>query len=141
MLFAAREPTDELAGLPELVVEGLDDADARTLLASVIPGRLDERVADQLVAEARGNPLALLELPRGLSPAQLAGGFGLPGALSLEGRIEQSFLQRLEALPETPGGCCWSPRRSRPAIRRCCGARPSDWDLRRRRSSRPSRPA
>jgi DNA-binding CsgD family transcriptional regulator len=100
MLFATREPSGELAGLPELVVGGLRHADARKVLASVIPGRLDERVADQLVSETRGNPLALLELPRGLSSAQLAGGFGLPGALSLEGRIEESFQQRLEALPE-----------------------------------------
>ena len=99
MLFAARAPTAELTGLPELIVEGLGDADARMLLASVIPGRLDERVADQLVAEAHGNPLALLELPRGLSPSHLAGGFGLPRALSLERRIEQSFRHRLEALP------------------------------------------
>ena len=100
MLFATREPTGELAALPELAVEGLGHADARKLLASVIPGRLDERVADQLVSETRGNPLALLELPRGLSSAQLAGGFGLPGVLSLEGRIEESFQRRLEALPE-----------------------------------------
>jgi predicted ATPase len=100
ILFAAREPSDVFTGLPELVVDGLGEADARALLASVIPGRLDERVADQLVAETSGNPLALLELPRGLSPAQLAGGFGLPGALSLQGRIEESFLRRLEALPE-----------------------------------------
>src|SRR5215211_2551937 len=68
MLFAAREPSDVFTGLPELVVDGLGEADARALLASVIPGRLDERVADQLVAETSGNPLALLELPRGLSP-------------------------------------------------------------------------
>src|SRR3954453_20941963 len=101
LLFAARETTDAFAGLPELLIEGLDDAEARNLLASMIAGRLDDRVTDQLVAEARGNPLALLELPRGLSPAQLAGGFGVPAALSLQGRIEQSFLQRLEALPES----------------------------------------
>jgi hypothetical protein len=82
-----------------VLIAGLGDADARKLLASVIPGRLDDRVADQLVAEARGNPLALLELPRGLSPSQLAGGFGLPAALSLAGTIEQSFLRRLEGLP------------------------------------------
>ncbi|MDX6722023.1 MAG: hypothetical protein QOD73_427, partial [Solirubrobacteraceae bacterium] len=101
LLFAARERIDAFAGLPELLIEGLDDAEARKLLASVIPGRLDDRVADQLVAEAHGNPLALIELPHGLSPAQLAGGFGLPGALSLAGTIEQSFLRRLEAAPES----------------------------------------
>jgi DNA-binding CsgD family transcriptional regulator/tetratricopeptide (TPR) repeat protein len=99
LLFAAREATAALAGLPELLIEGLDEAEARKLLASVIAGRLDDRVADQLVAEARGNPLALLELPRVL-PAQLVGGLGWPGGLSLAGRIERSFLVRLEPLPE-----------------------------------------
>ena len=99
MLFAVREPIRELAALPELVVEGLRDSDARQLLASVVPGRLDERVVDQLVAEAGGNPLALLELPGGLAPAELAGGFGLPGALPLSGRIEDRFLDRLVTLP------------------------------------------
>src|SRR3954447_13370874 len=100
MLFGAREPSEELAGLPKLVVGGLSDPAARDLLASVIPGRLDERVADQIAAETRGNPLALLELPRDLSAAQLAGGFGLPGAVSLAGRIEESFQRRLQTLPE-----------------------------------------
>src|SRR4051794_30657333 len=100
MLFAAREPSNLLAGLPELVVGGLGNADARALLASVIPGRLDERITDELLAETRGNPLALLELPRGLSAAELAGGFGLPGALSLSGRIEERFLERLGRLPD-----------------------------------------
>ena len=100
LLFAALEPSDPLTGLPELALEGLSDADARALLSSVVPGRLDGRIADQIIAETRGNPLALLELPRGLSAGQLAGGFGLPGALSLSGRIESSFLRRLEALPE-----------------------------------------
>src|SRR4051812_17819653 len=78
MLFAAREPSDELTGLPELVVEGLRDADARAILGSMIPGRLDERVTDQLVAEAGGQPLALLELPRELLAGRLGGGVGLP---------------------------------------------------------------
>jgi DNA-binding CsgD family transcriptional regulator/tetratricopeptide (TPR) repeat protein len=100
LLFAVREPNDDLAGLPELVVERLHEADARELMASVLPGRVDQKIIDQFVAEARGNPLALLELPRGLSPAELAGGFGLPRALSVEGRIERSFLHRLEALPD-----------------------------------------
>jgi DNA-binding CsgD family transcriptional regulator len=99
MLFAARERSALLTGLPGLDVEGLRAGDARSLLVSVIPGRLDEGVADELLAETRGNPLALLELPRGLTAAQLAGGFGLPAALSLSGRIEKSFLRRLEALP------------------------------------------
>ena len=81
------------------------------------PGRLDERVADQLLAEARGNPLALLELPRGLSPAQLAGGFGLPGALSLSGKIEESFVNGSRRCLRTRSSCCWWPRRSRPATR------------------------
>ena len=73
--------------------------DARALLDAVIRAPLDERVRDRIVAETRGNPLALLELPRGLTPAELAGGFGLPDALPLSGRIEESFRRRLEPLP------------------------------------------
>ena len=103
MLFASSEPSEELRGVPELFVEGLNEADARELLGEVAPGRLDERVRERILAETRGNPLALLELPRGLTPAQLAGGFGLPAeapeARSLSGRIEQSFLRQLDALP------------------------------------------
>lgn len=101
MLFAVREPSAdaELVGLPGLLLAGLDDADARAVLQTVIPGRLDERVRDRIVAETRGNPLALLELPRGLSAAQLAGGFGLPELVPLTGRIEESFRRRLEELP------------------------------------------
>ena len=100
LLLATREPDTEFGRLPELVVDGLRDSDARDLLESAKPGLLDERVEDQLLLEARGNPLALLELPHGLSPAQLAGGFGLPGARSLSGRIEESFRNRVEALPD-----------------------------------------
>jgi len=101
LVFAAREPSEEqrLGDLPLLTVEGLRGADARALLDSVILGRLDERVRDRIVAETRGNPLALLELPSGLSVAELAGGFGLPGAPALASRIEQSFLRRLQSLP------------------------------------------
>ena len=101
LVFAVREPRDEqaLAGLPELVVEGLDDADARALLESAVPGRLDERVRDRIVAETRGNPLALLELPRGLTATELAGGFGRPDAQPLASRIEQGFRRRLQSLP------------------------------------------
>jgi DNA-binding CsgD family transcriptional regulator len=100
LVFAARVPGPELAGLPELAVPGLGDDDARALLESVLAGPLDARVRDLILAEAQGNPLALLELPRGLSPAELAGGFGLPGAVPLTGRIEDSFGRRLEALPD-----------------------------------------
>jgi hypothetical protein len=99
LVFAARVPSDELAGLPELVVKGLREGDARKLLDAALPGPLDAQVRDQLVSEARGNPLALLELPRGVTPAELAGGFGLPGAVPLAGRIEESFRRRLDALP------------------------------------------
>ncbi len=101
VVFAVRESGDEqdLTGLPELLVHGLADPDARALLASVITGPLDERVRDRIVAETRGNPLALLELPRGLTPAELAGGFGLPDAPALPGRIEESFGRRLTPLP------------------------------------------
>jgi len=99
LVFATRDPGDELAGLPVLPVEGLNHNDARALLDSVLAGPLDARVRDRIIGEARGNPLALLELPRGLTPAQLAGGFGLPGAQPLPGRIEASFLRQLEALP------------------------------------------
>ncbi len=100
LVFAARDPGAELAGLPELKVDGLRDPDARALLASALAGPMDARVADLIVAETRGNPLALLELPRGLSPAQLAGGFGLPGAVPLTGRIEAGFTRQLSALPD-----------------------------------------
>jgi DNA-binding CsgD family transcriptional regulator/tetratricopeptide (TPR) repeat protein len=99
LVFATREPGGELAGLAELEVEGLRDEDARALLESALAGPLDARVRDLIIAETRGNPLALLELPRGLTPAELAGGFGLPGATPLTGRIEDSFARQLEALP------------------------------------------
>src|SRR5215208_4544469 len=102
LVFAVREPipAPDLAGLPELVVGGLDEGDASALLHSAIPGRLDERVRDRIVTEARGNPLALLELPRGLTSAELAGGFGIPQpVMPLANRIEQSFLRQLESVP------------------------------------------
>lgn len=99
LVLAAREPGEDFHGLPELSVEGLPEGAARELLQSVIQGPLDARVRDQIVAETRGNPLALLELPHGLSSARLAGGFGLPAALPLLARIEESFQRRLEALP------------------------------------------
>jgi hypothetical protein len=91
---------DALAGLPELHVEPLGPRDARALLESVLPAPRDERVLERVVAETRGNPLALLELPRGLSPTQLAGGFGLPQAVPVSAGIEESFMRRLATLSQ-----------------------------------------
>ena len=99
MLFAARAPGADLRGLPELVVRDLGAVDARELLDSALRWPMDDRVRDQIVAETRGNPLALVELPRGLSPAELAGGFRLPEVLPLPGRIEQEFGRRVAELP------------------------------------------
>jgi DNA-binding CsgD family transcriptional regulator len=103
LFLAAREPTADLRWLPELEVRGLRHEDARALLRSAVVSRLDERVRDRIVAETRGNPLALLELPRDLTVEQLAGGFGLldtPGQ-ALPTRLERSFRRRVEALPPT----------------------------------------
>jgi AAA ATPase-like protein len=101
LVVATREPIEDLTGQPELLVEGLGNGDARALLGSALRVPLDERVRDRIVAETRGNPLALLELPRGLTPAQLAGGFGVLDVPTLPGRIEDRFRQRDAALPAT----------------------------------------
>ena len=98
LVFATRELGEELRGLPDLEVRGLCDGDASALLSSVVPFLLDEQVRGRIVSETRGNPLALLELPRGLTPAQLAGGLGLVAGGALAGRIEESFARRLEGL-------------------------------------------
>ena len=100
LVFAVRQASEvrELTGLPELLLGGLGETDASALLDSAWPGRLDEQVRHRVIAESHGNPLALLELPRGLSPAELAGGFALPDVAPLTNRIEQSFLRRLESL-------------------------------------------
>ena len=102
LVFTVREPSNdrELADLPELSLGGMQDDDARALLAAVIPGRIDDRVRDRLVAETRGNPLALVELTRGRSAGELAGGFALPGTGTLPSHIEDHFRQRIAALPE-----------------------------------------
>ncbi|GAA4836548.1 LuxR family transcriptional regulator [Kitasatospora terrestris] len=103
LVFAERvtgeEHEDGFSGLPELALGGLADADARALLEGVLPGPVDARVRDRIVAETGGNPLALLELPRGLSPTELAFGFGGPGAGPLATRVEDGFRRRVEALP------------------------------------------
>src|SRR3954469_10424112 len=102
IVFTVREPSDVgvLSDLPELSLGGLQDEDARALLSSVMPGRLDDRVRDRLVAETRGNPLALVELPRDRSIGELGGGFVLPGAGTLPSQIEDHYRRRIAALPE-----------------------------------------
>jgi DNA-binding CsgD family transcriptional regulator len=101
MVFAIREPTDgrDLVGLPELRLEGLAEDDARALLETSIYGRLDERVRDRIVAETRGNPLALLELPSSLGATRIAGGFALPDAMDVPAQIEDYYRRRIAALP------------------------------------------
>ncbi len=99
LLFATRAVGETLVGLPELRVEPLGHEDARALLASFLPAPVDAQVLEQVVVETRGNPLGLLELPRGLTPAQIAGGFGLPAAVPVHAGIEALFAQRLAALP------------------------------------------
>ena len=109
-VVAAREPIEALAGFAELRVERLGRRDARVLLNSVLPARLDERVLERIVLETQGNPLALLELPRDLTPSQLAGGFGLPSALPLSAQIEESL--RSPARTATTPHAAPPPRRS-----------------------------
>jgi DNA-binding CsgD family transcriptional regulator len=101
LLFAVREPVGEpiLTGLPELHVGGLGVEDSRALLDTVTTGPLDERVRDRIVAETRGNPLALLELPRGLSAPELELGFGAPDSSAMASRIEQGYLRQLQQQP------------------------------------------
>ena len=102
IVFAARDGGEipELVGVPELTVTPLGEEDARAILASAIPGRVDDSVRDRIVHEARGNPLALLELPKAWTPSAIAGGFGLPDSVAVPARVEESFRRRLAALPE-----------------------------------------
>ncbi len=99
-VFAAREPGLELQHVDGLDVRGLRNGDARAVLRSTLRFKLDERVLDRIIAETRGNPLALLELPRGLTATQLAGGFGLPEAQAMSGRIQESFVRRVSAVSD-----------------------------------------
>jgi DNA-binding CsgD family transcriptional regulator len=100
LLFGTRERGPDLLGLPELEIFGLRDADAHALLNSVTHAGLEQRIRDRIVAETRGNPLALVELPHGLSATQIAGGLGLLRSGQLPGQIEQSFLNRIKELPD-----------------------------------------
>jgi hypothetical protein len=124
LVFAVRELGSDLAGLPELEVGGLPEDDARVLLDSALTAPLDARVRELIVAESRGNPLALLELPRGLGPAELAGGFGLPSAWPLASWIEDSFARHSTRSRPAPGSCCGWPRPTSPGTQHWSGGRP-----------------
>jgi DNA-binding CsgD family transcriptional regulator len=100
LLIGTRRPGPNLAALQELEVTGLGSRDARRLLDAVAPGRMDAHIRDRIVAEAQGNPLALVELPRGLTGPQMVGGLRPPKAQTVPGRIEQSFLSRVRDLPD-----------------------------------------
>src|SRR5262249_18446131 len=100
LVLATRVLNSDMRMLPALEIKGLKEADAQVLVDTVLTAPLDERVRDQVVAETRGNPLALLELPRSLSGQELAGGFGLPGAAQLSAAMEESFRRGVEALPD-----------------------------------------
>jgi DNA-binding CsgD family transcriptional regulator len=102
IVVTVREPSTghDFDGLPELLLQGLAEEDARTLLMRAVPGRLDDRIRDRILAETRGNPLALLDLPQGMSAAGLAGGFELLAATDLPRHLEDHYLQRAGELPE-----------------------------------------
>jgi DNA-binding CsgD family transcriptional regulator len=102
LLFAVRETGNDylLPGLPELTLDGLTEEDARALLSAAVPGHLDDRVRDRIIAETRGNPLGLLELPRGMSSSELAGGYAVPSSEPLAGQLHDGYVRRVRALPE-----------------------------------------
>jgi DNA-binding CsgD family transcriptional regulator len=102
LIFARRDSVEvqELSGVSELTVAPLRDADAHALLASAMPGKFEESIRNRIVAESHGNPLAILELPRGWTPAAFAGGFGLPDGVSVSAKVEESFRRRLTPLPD-----------------------------------------
>ena len=119
MIFALREPitTRALDGLPQLVVEGLDEPDARALLSRAVPGRLDDRVRDRIIAETGGNPLALMELSQRMTPSERAGGFAPPAASDLPSRLEERLpaarrrIARSDAATHAAGGSGAAGRR------------------------------
>jgi DNA-binding CsgD family transcriptional regulator len=102
LMFAVRGTADErlLPALPTLTLQGLVDDEARALLTAAVPGHVDPKVRDRLVAETRGHPLALLELARGLSDAELAGGYAMPTAAPLSADLQDHYLRQVRALPE-----------------------------------------
>jgi hypothetical protein len=139
LILATRIPSHDRSTLPTLEIKGLMEADARVLLDTVLTAPLDQEVRDQVVAETRGNPLALLELPCGRTVQEIAGGFGLTTAEQLSAAMEETFRRAVEAPSPMrhDGYCCWRPP-SRSAIRPCYGEPPRGWGSVPRRPARPS---
>ena len=138
VVLAMRHVPLALAGLPQLELTGLDDDAAQALFDRIVPGPIDAQVRDHLLAEARGNPSALRELARGVSPEEIAGGFALVGSARPADRMERSVLAQVGRCRSRLGCCCcWRPR-SRPATPGCCGARANCCRSARMRSTRRS---
>ena len=139
LVFAARELSEALAGFPELHVGPLGHRDAHALLASALPARLDEQVLERIIVETHGNPLALLELPRGLTPTQLAGGLGCPRHCLCPPGSRRASPGGWQDSQVMRGACCWWPRPTQLGIWCWCGGRRSGSafpNRRRRRSNR-----
>ena len=142
LLFAERERVSSMSwrGCRSCGSTGCLTPTRANCSRSVISVPLDDRVRERLVAETRGNPLALLELPRGLSPPDLAGGFALAPRCRCRAASRRVSTSESSVCPRDASGCSWLPRPSRPAIRRCYGERPiSSASLRKRWGRRKSR--
>jgi AAA ATPase domain len=126
IVFAAREPGEELQDVAQLEVHGLRNGDARALLGSAVRFMLDERVRDRIVAETRGNPLALLELPRGLTATSWPAASGCSASMRSRDASRRATFVDSTRWVRMRGACCWSRRPSRSEIRYSCCARPSD---------------
>ena len=140
VVFAVRDHTDVLAGLPELSIGGLSTGDASELLESVMVGGIDPRVRDRIVAETRGVPLAILEVPRSVSPTELAGGFWISGKRSSAAAIEDDFVRRIRSLPEPTQRLLLVAAAEPLGDARCSFARRHCWTSRSTRWHPPKRP-
>jgi DNA-binding CsgD family transcriptional regulator len=100
LVFATREPDGQFQGVPGIVLSGLSREDAQALLESALPSPMDAAVRARFIAEARGNPLALLELPRDPGILEVAAGLRVRLTGSVSSHIEESFQHRVELLPD-----------------------------------------
>ena len=141
LLFAVRDAPDVLAGLPDIVIEGLSDTEARELLESVMVGGIDPLVRDRVVAETRGIPLALLEIPRTFTASELAGGFWNMGGRSSPGHLEEGFARASSPCRRRRRRCCWSLPPNRWVTPRCFSVLRRFWALQSTPSHRRKRPA